>query len=113
METLRRRFAALADETRLKILALLQLEEELCLCHLQDLLGLAASTLSRHVALLRDAGFLEARRQGKWVHFRLADSGKDALLALLLDMPELDSERRKLSRILQNHIETKGLAPCC
>lgn len=73
MNDLRRRFQALADETRLRILLLLGESEELCLCHVQEILDLAPSTASRHLALLRDAGLVESRREGKWVHFRLAE----------------------------------------
>lgn len=72
MIELRRRYQALADETRLRILLLLGEGGELCLCHVQEILELAPSTASRHLALLREAGLVESRRAGKWVHFRLA-----------------------------------------
>jgi len=66
---------ALNDETRVRILAALD-QEELCLCQIIELLGLAPSTLSKHVNLLAAAGLVRRRKEGRWHYFRLA--GKDA-----------------------------------
>ncbi len=67
--------AALADPSRL--LALLALRQgELCLCQLTEILGLAPSSVSRHMAILRRAGLVHARRDGRWQWFRLA-RGRD------------------------------------
>jgi ArsR family transcriptional regulator, arsenate/arsenite/antimonite-responsive transcriptional repressor len=68
-------FKALADETRLRILALL-LEGELCVCDLMTILQLPQSTVSRHLAYLRNTGWVLDRRQGMWMFYRLADNGK-------------------------------------
>ena len=64
-------FKALADRTRLRILALLG-NNEVCVCHLHDTLGLPQPTVSRHLAYLRESGLVEARRQGVWMYYRLA-----------------------------------------
>ena len=64
-------FRALADETRLRILALLR-DGEVCVCHIHGGLRLPQPTVSRHLAYLRKAGLVEARRQGVWMHYRLA-----------------------------------------
>ena len=62
---------ALADKHRVR--ALLALEgQELCLCNLQDLLGLAPSSVSRHMSILQEAGFVTSRKKGKWTYFSLA-----------------------------------------
>jgi ArsR family transcriptional regulator len=66
-------FKALADETRLRILALLA-EGELCVCDLMAILDMPQSTVSRHLAYLRNAGWVEDRRQGVWMYYRLADA---------------------------------------
>jgi DNA-binding transcriptional ArsR family regulator len=66
---------ALSDETRVRLLLALS-EGELCLCHLVDLVEMAPSTVSKHMQLLYQAGLVERRKDGRWVHFRLA--GKDA-----------------------------------
>jgi len=65
-----RLFKALADETRLRILALLS-HGELCVCHLHEALGISQPNVSRHLAILRAAGIVEDRREGKWIHYRL------------------------------------------
>jgi len=65
-----RLFKALADETRLRILSLLT-RGELCVCDLMTVLDLPQSTVSRHLAYLRNAGWVEDRRQGVWMYYRL------------------------------------------
>ena len=65
-----RLFKALGDETRLRIVALLS-HGELCVCHLHEALGLSQPNVSRQLAVLRAAGILEDRREGKWVFYRL------------------------------------------
>jgi ArsR family transcriptional regulator len=64
---------ALADRTRLRILALLG-NNEVCVCHIHDSLGLPQPTVSRHLAYLRRSGLVAARREGVWMHYRIADS---------------------------------------
>jgi ArsR family transcriptional regulator, arsenate/arsenite/antimonite-responsive transcriptional repressor len=64
-------YKALADETRLRILALLR-DGEVCVCHLQGSLRLPQPTISRHLAYLRKSRLVEARRDGVWMHYRLA-----------------------------------------
>jgi ArsR family transcriptional regulator len=66
-------FKALADRTRLRILALLG-NNEVCVCHLHDSLGLPQPTVSRHLAYLRRAGLVSARRDGVWMHYRVSPS---------------------------------------
>src|SRR6188768_2841640 len=68
LETL---FAGLADVTRLRILALLQ-AGEICVCDIHGSLDLPQPTVSRHLAYLRKAGLVVGRKDGLWVHYRLA-----------------------------------------
>jgi ArsR family transcriptional regulator, arsenate/arsenite/antimonite-responsive transcriptional repressor len=64
--------AALADENRVR--ALLSLRRgELCMCQITEMLGLAPSTVSKHLSLLKQAGLVEARKDGRWMYFRIAD----------------------------------------
>ena len=65
-------FGALSDESRLRMLFALR-RGELCVCQLIGLLGLSASTVSKHLSILRDAGWVDARKQGRWVYCRMAD----------------------------------------
>ena len=64
-------FKGLSDETRLRILALLR-DGEVCVCHIHAALQLPQPTVSRHLAYLRRSGLVEARREGIWMHYRLA-----------------------------------------
>lgn len=66
-------FKALADETRLRILGLL-LTGEVCVCHIHESLRISQPKASRHLAYLRRAGLVETRRNGLWIHYRLAES---------------------------------------
>ena len=67
---------ALADESRLRVLMALG-GGELCVCQIVAMLGLAPSTVSKHMYLLRQAGLVEARKDGRWVYFHLAGAGTD------------------------------------
>lgn len=69
--TLARFFQLLSDDTRLRLLVLLDQEAELCVCELVHALGLSQPKVSRHLAMLRAAGLLDDRRQGLWVYYRL------------------------------------------
>lgn len=69
---------ALSDANRVRILCALSAHGELCVCQIQELLELAASTTSKHLGLLAAAGLVEARRDGRWSYYRIATA----------DMPE-------------------------
>ncbi|NCA90552.1 MAG: ArsR family transcriptional regulator [Gammaproteobacteria bacterium] len=77
---------AMADSTRLRILMLLPLGEERCVCELTQALGLPQPKISRHLAVLRETGILIDRRAGLWIHYRLhpelPDWAREVLAAL-------------------------------
>jgi ArsR family transcriptional regulator len=79
--TLETFFKALADSTRLRILGLL-LTGEVCVCHIHDSLRISQPKASRHLAYLRKAGLVEARREGVWMHYRIAALPDPVLQAL-------------------------------
>jgi DNA-binding transcriptional ArsR family regulator len=66
---------ALADDSRLLAVALLQRRSELCACEIQAALGLTHATVSHHMSRLTRAGITTAERRGKWVYYRLAGRG--------------------------------------
>lgn len=76
-------FKALADETRLRILALLLTKEELCVCDIISALKLPQSTVSRHLAYLRKNGLVKDRRNGNWMYYSILDKGNEFQLELL------------------------------
>jgi ArsR family transcriptional regulator len=64
-------FRALADPTRLRLLNLIA-GREVCVCYFVEILRISQPKVSRHLAYLRNAGMVAARRDGKWMHYRLA-----------------------------------------
>ena len=112
-------FKALADETRLRILNLVT-HRELCVCHIVEALGLGQSKVSRHLAHLRNAGLVNDRREGLWMHYSLAEPKgylHEQVLALLkrsgreLPMAAVDMEALKgvggCSELCPDHAPSK------
>jgi ArsR family transcriptional regulator len=102
-------YQALADGTRLRILAILtqQVREgtggEVCVCHIHDSLGVSQPTASRHLAYLRKAGLVRARREGVWMHYRVVRPN-DPVLASVFDaavhaLGHADSTARDRARL--------------
>jgi ArsR family transcriptional regulator len=109
MKTTARLFKALSDETRLRILCLL-LEGELCVCDIMAVLQLPQSTISRHLAYLKNSGWVDDRRCGVWMYYSLADNGNNlqkGLLGNLRDaLPFLEaaaSDRLRLNELSRNN----------
>jgi DNA-binding transcriptional ArsR family regulator len=63
---------ALSDEQRVRVLMALQ-RGELCVCQIVELLGLATSTVSKHMSILKQARLVDSRKEGRWMYYRLAD----------------------------------------
>ena len=82
LEALTSVYAALADPTRLRILSLLG-DGEICVCHIHASLDVPQPTASRHLAYLRKAGLVEARREGIWMHYRLAPQDNPVVAAVV------------------------------
>jgi ArsR family transcriptional regulator len=76
-------FGILSDPTRLRIAMLIQQEVEVCVCELTYALGESQPKVSRHLAVMRDAGVVEPRREGTWMHYRLDPALPDWASALL------------------------------
>lgn len=95
-------FRALADRTRLRLLNLIA-DREICVCYFVDILGLSQPKISRHLAYLRRAGIVAARRQGRWMHYHLV-APRDAAAASILtetmshlrQMPGMQEDLAKL-----------------
>jgi len=103
---------ALGDGSRLRALMALA-NGELCVCQIIELLGLAPSTVSKHMSILRQARLVEARKEGRWMHYRLAKRSrsravKGALAWVgrnLAETDQIQKDARKLKRILKTDRE--------
>ena len=67
-------FKALGDENRLRILKLVSQGEDLCACRILDELDITQPTLSHHMKILKDAGLISARKQGRWMHYSISEN---------------------------------------
>lgn len=81
---LTRAFRALGDETRVRIVALLA-HGELCVCHLEEALGISQPNCSRQLGILKSAGIVDSRRDGTWVYYRITEQ-EHASVKSVLDM---------------------------
>lgn len=75
-------FKAFCDENRLQILGLLR-NGERCACHLLEEMQITQPTLSHHMKILCDSGVVVGRKEGKWMHYSIADAGVDAAVEYL------------------------------
>jgi ArsR family transcriptional regulator len=75
-------FAALADTTRLRLINLMA-GREVCVCYFVEILRQGQPKISRHLAYLRKAGIVAARRDGKWMHYRITPPTDPAAAAIL------------------------------
>lgn len=85
---------ALADSSRVRILALL-LERPLCVCQITEVLGLAPSTVSKHLFLLRRAGLLSTEKEGRWIHCRATPRARRWAV------PRTPADLRRLQAVLR------------
>lgn len=108
---------ALADESRVRVLLLLE-QGELCLCQIIELLGLAPSTVSKHMAILIQADLVEWRKDGRWHYYRLPDPNATQLVRDTLEWvrgalgggPVAAADRKRLKEILKK--EKEALCEC-
>lgn len=106
-----RLFRALGDETRLRLVALLA-HGELCVCHFEEALGISQPKVSRHLAILRNAGVVETRRSGSWVHYRLARQTDAACEAQLQALVATFSKQAVVRRDLVRLVKARGPESC-
>jgi ArsR family transcriptional regulator len=82
LTTMERLYMSLADKTRLRLLNLMR-GNEVCVCFFTEVLGESQPKVSRHLAYLRGAGLVEARRDGKWMHYRIVRPAEPAAARVL------------------------------
>ena len=105
LSLMERFFVALADKTRLRLLNLLR-RDEVCVFFFTEILGENQSKISRHLAFLRSADLVEARRDGKWMHYRIREPENEYFRQILSDtlkwlasQPEMKQDYENLTRI--------------
>lgn len=105
-------FRALADDTRVRMVALIRRHGELCVCDLENVLEIGQSKASRHLRYLLNAGLLADRRAAVWIYYRLADTLSPAQTAVLQSIDSLidNSEMRDLDAKLAAWRERKACA---
>lgn len=111
MQELLNIFKALSEETRLRILKLLE-NGELCVCHITAALDMIQPKVSFHLATLKGAGLLRDRKEGRWTHYRLDDSDLFRRMLVLSVMERIRGEavaadRRRLDAFMEVR-DTKG-----
>jgi len=100
MQELLNIFKALSDETRLKLLKILE-KGEICVCDLVSVLNVSQPKISFHLNVLKEAGLIKDRRQGKWVHYSINDSDmfKRFLILSVLERISDEAMKENLSKL--------------
>src|SRR5919106_1597656 len=90
-------FKALADRTRLRLINLMG-DDEVCVCFFVEVLKLNQPKISRHLAYLRRAGVVAARREGKWMHYRVAEPPDEHAARIFREVREWLSQDMEMQR---------------
>lgn len=104
--------AALAEPTRVRLIALLS-ERETCVCHLVEALELPQPVVSRHLGVLRRAGIAAARRDGRWMWYRLVPGPTRLSRALVAAVLECCDELPGHARAAQRCARSQARPDCC
>jgi len=102
-------FKALSDETRLRIMKLLE-HGEICVCDIVAAFDMIQPKVSFHLGVLKKAGLVKDRKQGKWMHYRIDDSDmfkRFLILSIMERIPEnkLKEDKKRLEKFLKNKTE--------
>ena len=102
---------ALSDSNRVRALMALH-HQELCVCRIIELLQLAPSTVSKHLSLLKQAGLIESRKEGRWMHYRLPDTQNieawkslDWVFQALENSAQVAADQKRLEQIIAIDLE--------
>ena len=100
-------FLALADRNRLRLLHLMG-DEEVCVCFFVEILQMPQPKVSRHLAYLRRAGIVDARREGKWIHYRMVLPQDEHAVRVLTEVRSWISRDQEMQRDRQRLVKV-----CC
>ena len=105
-------FMALADKTRLRLLNLMR-EDEICVCFFTEVLNESQPKISRHLAYLRNAGMVEARRDGKWMHYRIIEPENKITARILRETLEGLKNQGEMRPEARRERRTENHRRCC
>lgn len=98
-------FSALADRTRLRLINLMG-DDEVCVCYLVEVFGTNQPKISRHLAYLRRAGIVAARREGRWMHYRVTEPTEPRAARVFQEVrawisgeKEMQRDRERLAKV--------------
>ncbi|MBP8697358.1 MAG: winged helix-turn-helix transcriptional regulator [Syntrophobacterales bacterium] len=108
---------ALSDPNRVKVVKMLQ-QREMCVCEMQEALGIAQPTVSKHLKILEEAGLVQSRKDGLWVCYRLSGDGSPYAASLLGNLrywietdPEIIALREYIPGLQRELIRKKEASP--
>ena len=103
MEIFLRTVGALNDETRLKILRFIDKNGAVCVCDIETAFGMIQSRISRHLKILKEAGFLRVERKGRWAYYAVRSPLDTFRQDILKEISYLDMEIPELKNSCQNN----------
>jgi ArsR family transcriptional regulator len=107
MEHVLKKAKGLADGSRLRVVAALMERDELCVCEITEMLGLAMATVSRHMSVLQNADLVRSRKVGRWVYYRLSPEFpillREWLAGSLTDSSEIEEDRHVLCSFVKSN----------
>lgn len=114
MDQLIRKLKAISEPVRLKAVYLLSITGELCVCEIQEILGVSPYAASRALRSLEDAGWLQSRRQGRWIYYSIADlpAGWKSCLEDLLKNAAATMHGQEINQTV-TRLEENGDVKCC
>lgn len=99
MDIFLKTIGSINDETRLKILHFINTHDEVCVCDIENAFGMIQSRVSRHLKILKEAGFLKVKREGRWAFYSIRmplDQFRESILKeisyLKIDVPTIEKE---------------------
>ena len=101
---------AISDGNRVRVLMALRHQKELCACHIAEMLGISAPTVSRHMGLLQTAGLVTFRKDSRWVYYRLTDATQEPEMRPLIEW--LTNVLAEDPSIIQDRIFLENVTSC-
>jgi len=113
-------FKAFADENRIRILHLLTVCKEICVCDIETALEMPQSKVSRHLSYLKNAGLIDSRREGQWAYYKLVKPENNlqknmikCVKSCFRDVTSLQEDVGRLKKLVKNVDEISNSGSCC